>query len=192
MQKENRSNTKNELAPPFTASAAAKSTPADSDDSPEPVDTYRQKFLRYLKKKYSVKTKRHIYKARQQVAERRLRIEGRFVTKKQAYEILGMDEGSLQNADTIQELLTAHANDKKKINSNIQASKSGGRVYKVQNFQALIKDTWKHTADEEVVGQFVPNSEEHIKKIENEANELEIVNLRVNANNQVCEVSQEV
>ena len=95
MQKENRSNTKNELAPPFTASAATKSTPADSDDSPEPVDTYRQKFLRYLKKKYSVKTKRHIYKARQQVAERRLRIEGRFVTKKQAYEILGMDEGSL-------------------------------------------------------------------------------------------------
>jgi len=55
------------------------------------------------------------------------------VTKKQAYEILGMDEGSLSNADTIQELLTQHANDKKKINSNIQASKSGGRVFKVQN-----------------------------------------------------------
>ena len=53
-------------------------------------------------------------------------------------------------------------------------------------------DTWKHTADEEVMGQFLPNSEEHIKEIENEANELEIVNLRVNHNNQVCEVSQEV
>jgi len=42
------------------------------------------------------------------------------------------------------------------------------------------------------MGQFLPNSEEHEKEIENEANELEIVNLRVNANNQVCEVSQEV
>jgi len=42
------------------------------------------------------------------------------------------------------------------------------------------------------MGQFLPNSEEHMKEIENEANELEIVNLRVNHNNQVCEVSQEV
>ena len=118
-QNENRSNPKNELAPPFTASSAAEVAPIDSEETLEVKDTYRMKLNRYWKKKYSVKTKRHIYKARQQVAERRLRIEGRFVTKKQAYEILGMDEGSLNNADTIQELLTQHANDKKKINSNI-------------------------------------------------------------------------
>ena len=141
-QNENPSPTKNELAPPFAADTASGTAeevaPGDSEEGPEVKDTYRMKLNRYWKKKYSVKTKRHIYKARQQVAERRLRIEGRFVTKKQAYEILGMDEGSLTNADTIQELLTQHANDKKKINSNIQASKSGGRVFKVQNLQALL------------------------------------------------------
>ena len=41
------------------------------------------------------------------------------------------------------------------------------------------------------MGQFLPNSDEHMKEIEDEANELEVVNLRVNADNQVCEVSQD-
>ena len=86
LQNENPSPTKNELAPPFAADTASDSaaevTPADSEEGHEVKDTYRMKLNRYWKKKYSVKTKRHIYKARQQVAERRLRIEGRFVTKK--------------------------------------------------------------------------------------------------------------
>ena len=119
LQNNNCSSIKTELAPPFAGNTSAPADSPDTAEGSETKDTYRQKLNRYWKKKYSVKTKRHIYKARQQVAERRLRIEGRFVTKKQAYEILGMDESSLYNADTIQELLTAHANDKKKINSNI-------------------------------------------------------------------------
>jgi hypothetical protein len=39
--------------------------------------------------------KSHIYKPRKLVAEKRLRIKGRFVTKEQAYRILGVSEEEL-------------------------------------------------------------------------------------------------
>ena len=47
--------------------------------------------MHYMKKKYSAKSNvKHSYKHRKEVAEKRLRIEGRFVTKQQAFEILGL------------------------------------------------------------------------------------------------------
>jgi len=54
-----------ELAAPFAASIAAEVASADTEEGSEVKDTYRMKLNRYWKKKYSVKTKRHIYKARQ-------------------------------------------------------------------------------------------------------------------------------
>lgn len=57
---------------------------------PEPVqvqttkeqDARFQKVRNYLKKKYTAKSNiKHSYKHRKEVAEKRLRIEGRFVTK---------------------------------------------------------------------------------------------------------------
>ena len=96
-----------------------------------------------------------------------------------------MDEQGLFSADKIQELLTKHANEKKKINSHIHADKNGGRIFKVCNLQALINNTWKHTADEGLMGTFGPITNEHVKATENEKEDLEFVNLRVNSNNQV-------
>jgi hypothetical protein len=40
------------------------------------------------------------------VADKRLRIKGRFVTKEQAFEILGLSQEELLDNDSIQQLLT--------------------------------------------------------------------------------------
>ena len=49
------------------------------------------KVQRYMIKKYNRKlSKKHVYKSHSKVAERRLRIAGRFVTKEQAFQILGL------------------------------------------------------------------------------------------------------
>ena len=53
------------------------------------------------------------------MASKRLRIEGRFVTKLQAFEILGMDQEDLLGNNKIQELLTSHSDQKKKFNTFI-------------------------------------------------------------------------
>ena len=63
----------------------------------------------FFKKKYSKNTKKVEYKLRKQVAKKRLRIEGKFVTKEQAFKILGMGEDDLLDNDAVQDLLTKHS-----------------------------------------------------------------------------------
>lgn len=75
---------------------------------------------------------------RKQVAEKRLRIKGRFVTKQQAFEILGLTQGQLMDNIKIQELLTQHAESPMQVNSLIDDGRGQGQMIKVSNFQALI------------------------------------------------------
>ena len=86
--------------------------------------TAQQKYLKvkaYLEKKYNKAFRqKHKYICRQQVAEKRLRIKGRFVTKQQAFEILGLTEGQLLDNVKIQELLTEHAENPMQVNSLIE------------------------------------------------------------------------
>ena len=52
-----------------------------------------EKVVAYLHKKHNkANARRYMYTCRQQVAEKRLRIKGRFVTKEQAFEILGLTQ----------------------------------------------------------------------------------------------------
>lgn len=56
----------------------------------------RDKVRNYLtKKRGKHENKKFSYKCRKQVADKRLRIKGRFVTKEQAFEILGLNQNEL-------------------------------------------------------------------------------------------------
>lgn len=69
-----------------------------------------EKVLRYLdKKRNKSNMKKFCYKCRKQVAEKRLRIKGRFVTRQQAFEILGITYDELKSNEIIQRLLESHA-----------------------------------------------------------------------------------
>ena len=57
------------------------------------------------KKRVKTQNKKFTYECRKQVAEKRLHIKGRFVTKQQAFEILGIKENDLLNNDSLQRLL---------------------------------------------------------------------------------------
>ena len=66
--------------------------------------------MRYIYKKQNKSTmKKFCYKCRKQVAEKRLRIKGRFVTRQQAFEILGITYDELKSNEIIQKLLESHA-----------------------------------------------------------------------------------
>jgi hypothetical protein len=63
----------------------------------------------FVKKKQKHLQKKYTYKCRQDVAEKRLRIKGRFVTREQAYEILGLTQIQLKSNEIIQRLLENHS-----------------------------------------------------------------------------------
>ena len=89
----------------------------------------------YLEKKYNKAfSQKYVYACRKQVAEKRLRIKGRFVTKTQAFEILGLTEGQLLDNAKIQELLTQYAESPMQVNSLIDDGKGQGQMIKVSNF----------------------------------------------------------
>lgn len=92
--------------------------------------------------------KKFCYKCRKHVADKRLRIKGRFVTKEQAFEILGLSQEELLDNDSIQQLLTQLADDPVQLNSVIESIGGGGQTIKIRNFQALIDKGYTHNKPE--------------------------------------------
>ena len=73
------------------------------------VEPRLEKVRRYLVKKYKRnKVKKYTYTNHSHAADTRLRIEGRFISKEKAIEILGLDNGALLDKSTLQELLNMH------------------------------------------------------------------------------------
>ena len=70
-----------------------------------------------LKRKMMHASKRFKYVCRRRVAEKRLRIQGRFVTKEQAYEMLSLSKDELRSNEQIQELLTQLGESQLKMNT---------------------------------------------------------------------------
>ena len=60
------------------------------------------------------------------MANKRLRIRGRFVTREQAFQILGLTATDLLENFQIQEMLTQHADEPVKLNSFIESGASDG------------------------------------------------------------------
>ena len=78
------------------------------------------KVQRYMIKKYNRKlSKKHVYKSHSKVAERRLRIAGRFVTKEQAFKILGLAPEELLDNVMIQQLLNKHNEDQNRLDTTV-------------------------------------------------------------------------
>ena len=72
---------------------------------------------RYLNKKSTRYQRVHQYKKRSSVANQKLRIKGKFVTKAQAFEILGLNKDNLLNNETVQKLLTLSIDKSVQINT---------------------------------------------------------------------------
>jgi hypothetical protein len=69
---------------------------------PLTIKQRHEKIVKYmLKKRNKGHGKKFTYECRKQVAEKRLRIKGRFVTKNQAFEILGLKEDDLRTNDCL-------------------------------------------------------------------------------------------
>ena len=62
----------------------------------------QDKVLKFImKKRQHTMGKKFTYECRKQVAEKRLRIKGRFVTKMQAFNILGLNEDDINSNETL-------------------------------------------------------------------------------------------
>jgi hypothetical protein len=82
------------------------------------IEDRQSRIRRYLHKKRNKDfSKKHKYKCRANVAVKRLRIKGRFVTKPKALKILGLTKDELFNSEMIQTLLTNYAEDPSSLNS---------------------------------------------------------------------------
>ena len=96
--------------------------------SNERFEKRRQKVLKYLQKKLrrfdkeseQVKLER-FYEVRRKVADKRLRVKGRFVTHQQAMKMLGLTDCDLRNSVELQRLCSDPASMQTRLDSVFQA-----------------------------------------------------------------------
>ena len=102
---EDKQNHKNDHNLPSPVSAAP-----NQDDymiGPISASDRLERIRRFLRKKHN-HAERHVYKCRKIVSTKRLRVRGRFVTKPQALQLLGLSVEDLKNNEELQELLTKY------------------------------------------------------------------------------------
>jgi hypothetical protein len=78
------------------------------------------------------------YDCRKRVAEKRVRIKGRFVTKEQAFKLLGVDIDTLTTTQLKQ--LFAKQNEGKHCQAIVTDAEGQNNSFKIRNFRALFDD----------------------------------------------------
>jgi len=123
------------------------------------------KLYSWLVKKHHKKAGFH-YKRRAKVASRRLRIKGRFVTRDQAFQILGLTQDEIMSNDLIQGLLER----KEAAFDTTILGKDGRKQIKINNLQALIAQNYSTAVDPHDQDLNSDNKELINLKIERETN----------------------
>lgn len=147
----------------------------------------RKKIMHYLeKRKRRIWKKKISYDCRKKVADKRLRIKGRFVTREQAYSLLGATPADLANNELLKTL----------INSNDGCSiVTSAQNMKIRNIQTLFSapnKKGKQVKEEngsETGKQVESNPIEETKTIENHEFRVEI--LKKNMKDQIVEIKIE-
>ena len=119
-------------------------TSRSCDSSDERFERRRTKVLNYIMKKrrrYQETLEQRLarfYMVRKKVADKRLRVKGRFVTQQQAMEMLGLTSEDLRNSVELQRLYNDPTSMQTRLDSIFQ-SKNGHRTH-IKNLQVLFAD----------------------------------------------------
>ena len=157
------------------------------------VTERREKILKYLeKRKRRIWKKKISYDCRKKVADKRLRIKGRFVTREQAYAILGTTAEDLANNELLRTLVSS--------NNNCSIITSAQNM-KIRNIQTLFMSSEKikekdgevqvdHQTESKRVEISVPAPKED-EKGNNGNHELRVEILKENVRDQTVEIKIE-
>ena len=98
--------------------------------------------MHYLQKKYSRSLcKKYIYGGHSTSAASRLRISGKFITREQAFQILGITSQTQVDNQTIQQMLNKHNQDKRQQITKMQNNQLGHRAVTLKFHAQLESDS---------------------------------------------------
>lgn len=120
------------------------------------VSQRKEKIQNYLKKRENrIWRKKISYDCRKKVADKRLRIKGRFVTREQAFALLGATPEELANNKLLRELITN--------NDNCSIVTSAQNM-KIRNIQTLLSNSSKAKTEDKLVKLEKEPKKEILKK----------------------------
>lgn len=142
----------------------------------------RKKIERYLaKRQRRIWQKKISYDCRKEVANKRLRVKGRFVTRQQAFELMGITEETLAKNESLKALIESNKN------CSIITKKQD---MKIRNIQKLLSAPNEEERAQEIAAnldkQAKSNMVDEVKQDDNK--ELEVVVLNKDLNDNVIEI----